>query len=828
MRSQISKDFSLKSKLRELAHGGEVQGPGGPSDDKAGIFALSNKEYVLPEDTVEALGKENLDDAVEATHTFTPPVKRRDGVRGLANGGSPLDYVDEDGVRWANKPPVGQPPAAGAPIQQLSPRPGDIPYNSTAQKAAAMPTSGGPNYVSPDSPSAVDNAVRRAAEIKANSGSPADPALAERSALRADAMSKARLLQPSMPDPALAERSAARAGALDTANVSKAAATAVPAEQAKTGLRAIPGKVGDFLTSTATTSKALPEMGAARTALNTASGPMGLGAMARGMGAGTMLAGAIQSNADLKDGYRDKFLESTGLDSSPLAATAGDVLRTASNIGDAATFGLAGRLGRGLSSLASGGGFGEGFSSDSPREELARTQMENTINDRAKQLAATTAPKATTLMDEAQNQAALRKPWQSDQSPAANVPADSPQSRRLSEMGVSTGAQNATPAMDPMARRGSEFLRSGGTEDYQNLGSYGGNASIYGKATDPTRPGRINSFAGAGPAGEKEYGAAAEVQSALRNLGGTPGSTSKPVQADDSKAFATPGINIIGQTDRFDDLAKKVSGMYSAKGRGNLARQLVAIEGLRGQQQGRELDSQGNIRTNETARQNALLNAQVSGENTDKTTKAHLLGTLADIENTGQNNAAKVFEATQRRKAEMAKAGQDLEEKGYDRYRKAIGDMFTTVDKDGKPSVDTRQQEAFTSLVESSDPNAIKKLSTMGPAEQARVLQQFRKIHDMNNVRNQISSQNLVGGTTTTRPDMPVASRESEWNDVVNHDLPLGQYIKTNLPFTNRNVVQLESGQAVPYENYIATNGLRDLDKEQLVYDSLKKRSALR
>ena len=68
-------------------NGGEVKGPGGPTDDKAGIYALSNTEYVLPGDTVEAMGgAETLDQIRDATHTFVDEKNRPDGVQGLANG----------------------------------------------------------------------------------------------------------------------------------------------------------------------------------------------------------------------------------------------------------------------------------------------------------------------------------------------------------------------------------------------------------------------------------------------------------------------------------------------------------------------------------------------------------------------------------------------------------------------------------------------------------------------------------------------------------------------------------------------------------------------
>jgi hypothetical protein len=56
-------------------HGG-VRGPGGPVDDKVPAM-LSNGEYVLPADTVKAIGKKKLDQLVKSTHTPASVQRRR-------------------------------------------------------------------------------------------------------------------------------------------------------------------------------------------------------------------------------------------------------------------------------------------------------------------------------------------------------------------------------------------------------------------------------------------------------------------------------------------------------------------------------------------------------------------------------------------------------------------------------------------------------------------------------------------------------------------------------------------------------------------------------
>jgi len=60
-------DYAKKGK--KIHQGaGLVRGPGGPIDDKVPAM-LSNKEYVLPADTTEAIGKDTLDAIVAQTHT---------------------------------------------------------------------------------------------------------------------------------------------------------------------------------------------------------------------------------------------------------------------------------------------------------------------------------------------------------------------------------------------------------------------------------------------------------------------------------------------------------------------------------------------------------------------------------------------------------------------------------------------------------------------------------------------------------------------------------------------------------------------------------------
>lgn len=60
---------------------GLVRGPGGPVDDMIPAM-LSDGEYVLPADTVKAIGKKKLDKVVKKTHT-PAAIQRK---RGMSKG----------------------------------------------------------------------------------------------------------------------------------------------------------------------------------------------------------------------------------------------------------------------------------------------------------------------------------------------------------------------------------------------------------------------------------------------------------------------------------------------------------------------------------------------------------------------------------------------------------------------------------------------------------------------------------------------------------------------------------------------------------------------
>ena len=175
---------------------------------------------------------------------------------------------------------------------------------------------------------------------------------------------------------------------------------------------------------------------------------------------------------------------------------------------------------------------------------------------------------------------------------------------------------------------------------------------------------------------------------------------------------------------------------------------------------------------------------------------------------------------------EAQKLGMEREEKGFERYTSAIGSMF--VGPDGKP--DAAEQERFTSFLQASDPQAQQKFAAMSPQDQMVLLQNFKALYDMQKARNATAERG--GGAITNRADMPVDVREATWNDYWNNNLPRGDYVWSNLPFTNPNVVVTESGQPVLMSDAATTDGNWDADKLEMIRQRTGKnregRSALR
>jgi len=134
-------------------HGGSVEGPGGPTDDKVGPVKLSNKEYVLPADTVAAIGVDKLEALRAATHDFDST----EDAEGLAGGGI-MDWIKNTAGAVASKlrgaaAPASAPTAPVTPAASAAPiRPAFAPGGTqvmgeagrASARAAAYEAAGNP------------------------------------------------------------------------------------------------------------------------------------------------------------------------------------------------------------------------------------------------------------------------------------------------------------------------------------------------------------------------------------------------------------------------------------------------------------------------------------------------------------------------------------------------------------------------------------------------------------------------------------------------------------------------------------------------------------
>ena len=551
-----------------------------------------------------------------------------------------------------------------------------------------------------------------------------------------------------------------------------------------------------------------------RTAINSGGGRAGN--FARGALPVAAIGGVVDSFADMGSGYRDKFNESVGA-TGPVSSVAGDTARVLGNVGDAITFGLAGRLGRGLSNLTSGQSFTEGFMSESDRDKYNRERMQRVMGQQAP--AAAPQPRPVELPGMSNVPADVRT--SSAGMPATPVQPQSYQSRRLAEMGVPVDQQNLAPVTEDTRR---SLLREGGGTpgQYINLGSYGGDANIYGTASKPG--GHIDTFTGVGASsrpggsGPQEDPIMSEFRSALRSL--TDGANNRGGGGGGGAVIGGGGSSDINT--RYDRLASQLSSMYGPKGQGNLARRLLELE----QSRSSALDADAR---NQSALRGQDINASTAANNASMQARMQALQTLGSMANQRSQQGAQAQAAQLKALQYAQKMGAEREEKGFERYTSAIGSMF--VGPDGKP--DAAEQERFTSFLQASDPQAQQKFAAMSPQDQMVLLQNFKTLYDMNKARNATATGGLLNsGAITNRADMPVDVRESTWNDVWNNHLPVSDYIYSNLPFTNPNVVVGESGQPVLMSDYATTDGNWDADKLELIRQRTgtdkRARSALR
>lgn len=259
---------------------------------------------------------------------------------------------------------------------------------------------------------------------------------------------------------------------------------------------------------------------------------------------------------------------------------------------------------------------------------------------------------------------------------------------------------------------------------------------------------------------------------------------------------------VSGVPDNFDKLRQEVIDAHGGGrvARGTLAKKLMQIEEMR---QGRQTADQQNatqLRGQDQAAASALRANQLGVANT-----------LADYDVQGQTAQAQNLRA----RAEAQKFQSELGEKGFERFNKLTDGLFQTTDEDGKPTSDTAKAERFRSYIMGSDPKSGGgvELLNLSPQEQAAAIQNLRTQFEIQEQRN--AEGGGFGAMTQNTFDPAAETRDAALSDVFGRGLSAKDYIYSNLPFTDNEVVQTQSGQSRLRSDYVQDDAdrLRELEK---------------
>lgn len=679
----------------ELADGGKVKGKGGPTDDKVGPVALSDGEYVLPADTVEIVGRENLDALRLATHDFVDEDNKPkvSGLRKMANGGT--FYVDPEGVASRGQMPPGravvpyQPP--GAP--------------STAIAAPRAPIEGTATRVPPTAAAAPRAPQVSDAELRNASG----------------AAGAAKPAAPAAPAPGRTARITS-----GLRSVARSAAIASPLA----GFGAYKADTGGVDTSAAGSFGYLRrgEFGNLATSLS---------------------GGAAEALADSARGI------------------------TKAVDGVAGIFGADPGLTRKLDNAITGGY----LSLRNPDSSKVTGGVQPTPDAQAPQSRPGELPGMTNVPADVRTSSAGM--------PATPVQPQSYQSRRLAEMGVPVDQQNLAPVTEDTRR---SLLREGGGTpgQYVNLGSYGGDANIYGTASKPG--GRIDTFTGVGASarpggGPQEDPIMGEIRSALRSLtdgangrGGGGGDVGASIYSSDADA-----INA-----RYDKLASQLSSMYGPKGQGNLARRLLELE----QSRSGALDADAR---NQSALRGQDVRASTEANTANMQARMQALQTLGTMANQRSQQGAQAQAAQLKALQGAQKAAEGRDEKGLTDIREAVRARFGD---------DSALAESTLSRIMSAGEGQIGRITSLTGQDRAAAIEDML---DTAVLANQFdaSQSSLWGNTDAGLPRVTEVRDPRFFRDVASgaEVLPaFGREAKDLFGFDGRVMVD-DDGRVAPYSS---------------------------
>lgn len=433
-----------------FADGGRVNGKGGRTDDKIGPVMLSDEEYVLPADTADAIGRENLDALRLATHDFKDD-RKESALRasvGLADGGSWRDTMKQHATNAMDSLGARAVQAESAlrrQAPQVMNQVTDAAKNAYAQAAPRVQQMAGQarDALQQAAPKLQDMAVQAKGYLanKADAVSNAAQSGAEKVMNTIDGFRKPTptVAPPAPPTASMYELNAVR-DAREASALRRAAGNA-PITATQNVTPAVQG-------ATTTAQAAAPQASALRRAVG-ATGRMAGSVVKGGLGTGGLIGTAmapIQAAADRESGYNQAFRDSIALPDTAAGNVASDVIKGLVDIGNTATGGLAERLGRGISSMVSGDGFGAGWKQPNQRDTYLGTAPAPVA---AQQLAPVTQPAPQ----------APAAPQQSTALAAADTPEAVAKSAGYSNLGNMGGDQD-------VYRRGNTYVGANTIKDH--------------------------------------------------------------------------------------------------------------------------------------------------------------------------------------------------------------------------------------------------------------------------------------------------------------------------------------------------------------------------
>lgn len=758
--------------------GGRVHGKGTPTSDDVQPVALSKKEYVLPADTADAIGRDKLDRLRLETHDFVDAGKQQQLANQVKNGGLRSFLLGGDDIEppqtatgGGTPPPRGPVPPGGAP--NVNP-----------------PGGGAQNYAITASPSA------------------------------APAQQPIRLPEKNM-GPAQVVEDAAKGGS----RLRGLASTA-----AKWG-----GKIAAPL---------------------------------------AFVTGAYNTYQDVKDGRAYQLANEMDWEKNPIGRAGAIGIDYLHNVGNNFGFGLPDMVGTAVNDWYNGDkSFGQSLVDNNPitGETAREAQWRKYQEDQAAKNVASMKQRTGVGVIGGQQQ------QQGDQQQGGQKVLTSADAaaRKAGKGGVTntntntntgTGddtAQTATFKVDPNTYVGNRLQEMGvqsdklnsapvsmqnGTGDYQNIGSYGGNANIYGRAKNGS--GKMNDFVGVGsdstpsssapsfggwngggggPGGQGGYGG-----------GGGPGAGQQGPKFASIGSDGADGSNPAGAINKhYNDLLANGRGKNVVNGADWAMRHGTGVEQGRSAALTNLYNTDANNAT--SMANNAATNA-TSRANNAQTTAAQMY----DAQMRAQLGAAELglrrdstmLErqiAAQRLKYEMGKDARAQRETGVKDVNDAISKMFVNgKTKNGESTYDGAKQEEFRNFLWGTNPKINgRAFSDMDPQERLASLDTFRHMKEMQDARNNTANHfgAAAGGWgSEQRFSAPDDVSHTSFDDVMNHNLPLSSYLWERwVPGTNPNVVHTEDGQAVPYVEYVGDgNGGISQDKQKILSDALRSKNAQR